>query len=424
MSPTQNPSAPLDDQYEAIFVARQPIFTTEMDIWGYELLFRHSAEAGAARIDDENLATMKVIADGLTLALSGVAMDKKALINFPAALIENQSALALPKDRCVVEILETVEATDAIVDALKGIKESGYTLALDDFVGQPGFEPIIELADIVKVEILGQPREKIEAVTKALLKPGIKLLAEKIEDRETFEFCRDLGYSYFQGYFFSKPEIVPGRKIPTSSMAKIRLLKELNREDVEFEDLAKIIAMDVSLTLRLLKFVNSASFALRHEVQSIAHAISMLGIKSFKQWAMVVLMAEMDSSPRGMELAFTAMQRARFLSAVAAQIPTIDYKPDTMFLLGLFSKLDAMLNQNMADILEDIPLQEEIKTALLGGKNKARALLILLDLLDDADWDKATKLLDKFRVDIDLVANYFMESMSWANERLAETQAA
>lgn len=410
--------------YEPIFVARQPIFDTGMDIWGYELLFRHSGQAGTAQILDPDQATAKVIADGLALALDGLPPGKRLLINFPANLILKEAALALPKDVCVIEILETVDPTPEILDACKKLKAEGYTLALDDFVGQPGYEELIKLTDIVKVEILGQETKDVIKTSQMLRKLGVELLAEKVEDKAQHQLTKTLGYLYFQGYYFSKPVIVPGRKISSSVMARVRILQELSKEDFEVKAISKIFNSDLSLSYRLLQYLNSAAFSLPSKITSISQAVTILGSRQLRQWLMVVMLSDMDPSPKAAELTFASVQRGRFLELLTASMARPDYPPDTMFMLGLFSRLDALLGQPMAEVVKPMPLSDEIKDALLGVENKASARLHLLDALDRGDWEAVDAMVDELGLDHEKAAVAHARSSAWAQGLLVNSRTA
>ncbi len=287
--------------YDRIYVARQPIFTDEMNIWGYELLFRHG-EAQSAVFTDGDLATTQVIADGFALGVRGMGSKIKALINFPRNVLIGRSPYVLPSERCVVEILETVLPEDNVMEACRELKANGYTLALDDFVGDPGFEPLCEIADIIKVDILGKTPSDVMSLVNGLKGYKAWLLAEKVESIDMFNVCRHLGFKYFQGYFFSKPEIVPGRKISASQSAKIKLLKELNESEAERSRLVEIIQTDLSISYRLLKYINSARFTLCGKIESIQRAVNMLGQQSLRQWLQVVILSDVNSTGKGQEL--------------------------------------------------------------------------------------------------------------------------
>jgi len=410
--------------FEPIFVARQPVFDLERRVWGYELLFRHGPGAQAAQVDDPDVATARVIADGFALASAGIAPGQRTLINFPANLILKDAAFALPREVCVVEILETVEATKEILAACRRIKEAGYLLALDDFVGQPGFEEIIALADIVKVEVLGQAKPALIRMTQALKRPGLTLLAEKVEDKDTLAFCRSLGFSLFQGYYFSRPEIVPGRKIAPGALSKIRLMHALATDAVENAELAGIVSSDVSLTHRLLTFVNSAAMGLLTKVSSMEQAVTLLGRRPLKQWLMVVTLSDMALPPRAGELSFVCIQRGRFLQTLAGALARFPVSGETMFLLGLLSRLDALLGQPMEEILAGLPLDDAVKAALLGEKNLPALTLRLVEDIETASWGRAEKILAHLGIGQDQAAVLHSKAAAWAGTVLGEARAA
>lgn len=291
-----------DQLYDKIFVARQPIFTADMEIWGYELLFRHGENVQAAVITDGDQATTQVIADGYTLAIQGMRKNAKALINFPRNVLISHAPYVLPSDRCVVEILETVHPEPEVMDACLELKNQGYILALDDFVGEPGFEPLCELADIVKVDILNKTPADVMAIVKGLSRYKAQLLAEKVENLDMFKVCKNLGFVYFQGYFFSKPEVIPGRKLSASQITKVKLLKELSDSGTETERLVDIIQTDLSISYRLLQYINSARFGFQNKIESIHRAATMLGRQNLRQWLQVIILSDMNGTDKAQEL--------------------------------------------------------------------------------------------------------------------------
>lgn len=405
--------------YESIFIARQPIFDVDQEVWGYELLFRQSGDAQTAQITDQDQATSSVIIDGLSLALQDIDPDKKALINFPANMIRQGVGLALPKEQCIIEILETVDPEPEIIQALQDLKKEGFTLALDDYIGEPGFEPFIELADIIKVEVMGVAPVKIPAMAMKLKNLGCQLLAEKVEDEKMYNLTKKVGFTLFQGYYFSKPEIVPGRKIAAGAAAKVQLLKALSSPDIEVDELAKIVETDPSLSYRLLMFINSTAFSLRAEVSSLQQAISLLGIVPFKKWSMVLLLSEMNTTPKGAEMAFTSLVRASFLERLVDSGVKAPYPKNTMFLLGLLSALDALLQQEMSVIIENMPLDKGMKAALCGEENEVRGYLNLLFAVERGEWPQLRELLLEREIDFQLAAKLYREANTWAKKTLA-----
>lgn len=401
--------------YDDIFVARQPIFTRDMRIWGYELLFRHGKDVQAAVILDGDQATTQVIADGFTLAEQGLRDGAKALINFPRNVLVGAAPYVLSPERCVIEILETVEPEREVLDACQRLKDSGYLLALDDFVGQSGFEPLCALADIIKVDILHKTPAEVMAIVSGLTPYKAELLAEKVESQDMFAVCKKLGFTYFQGYFFSKPEIIPGRKFSAGELTKVKLLKELNDPATETERLVGIIQTDLSISYRLFQYINSARFGFRGKIESVQRAAIMLGRQNLRLWLQVIILSDMSTSDKAQELVRISVQRGRFLQLLAER----GYTPlgaDGMFLLGFFSVLDAILDQHMARILEDIPLDARIKTALTDFSGVNGEWLALLHNIDRCDWAAVAAQTPKLGIPLDLAGTLYLEASVWTVE--------
>lgn len=400
--------------YDRIYVARQPVFTDEMNIWGYELLFRHG-EAQSAVFTDGDQATTQVIADGFALGVRGMGSKIKALINFPRNVLIGRSPYVLPSERCVVEILETVLPEENVMEACRELKANGYALALDDFVGDPGFEPLCEIADIIKVDILGKTPSDVMSLVNGLKGYKAWLLAEKVESIDMFNVCRHLGFKYFQGYFFSKPEIVPGRKISPSQSAKIKLLKELNESEAELSRLVEIIQTDLSISYRLLKYINSARFTLCGKIESIQRAVNMLGQQNLRQWLQVVILSDVNSTGRGQELVRISVLRGRFLQLLAT-CGKAPFSPDSMFVMGFFSVLDAILDQQMEQILDEISLAPEIKATLIDPQSEHSVWIGLLTELDRGSWGGLEEKAGQIGIPIELVDKAAIEAAIWVDE--------
>jgi EAL and modified HD-GYP domain-containing signal transduction protein len=414
---------PVDQILEAkvskpIFVARQPIFDVSEKVWAYELLFRGSAQAKTAEVKEEDLATASVIADGFALAFSGMDKQKKAFINFPQRLLLDDTVYALPREICVVEVLETITPGPDIVAALRTIKERGYTIALDDYVGQPGFEEIIDLADIVKVDLLGTERAKLPSVAFGLLRHGVRLLAEKVEDKETYALTKALGFTLFQGYYFSRPETMTGSKVPTPVLAKMRLLRALSADDFDVRELSRIISSDPSVSYRLLNFINSAAFSLRDKIQSIQQALTLLGKQQIKQWFLAVIISDFDSSPKVQEAVYTSLQRARYLENMSRQYKSHMFRAETLFMLGLFSRLDVLLAQPMDKLLQNIPLDKEVEDALLSKPSRYWSWLSLVEDIEIGNWEDVISFLDSRDLDQQDSASNYAEAVNWAQTLL------
>jgi len=406
---------PPENLYDKIYIARQPIFTKDMQIWGYELLFRSGENMQVAMITDSDQATTQVIADGFTLAVQGMRKDTKALVNFPRNVLLGAAPYVLPPERCVIEILETVQPEPGILKACMDLKAKGYVLALDDFVGDPGFEPLCEIADIVKVDILHKTPQEVMAIVKGLARFKAVLLAEKVENLDMFNVCKKLGFTYFQGYFFSKPEVIPGRKLSASQTTKIKLLKELNESDADLDRLIEIIQTDLSISYRLLQYINSARFGLRGKIESIQRAASMLGRQNLKQWLQVILLSDVNTTDKAQELVRISVQRGRFLQLLSDTCKT-PFGSDGMFLLGFFSMLDAILDQFMDVVLQDIPLDAGIKQALTEAGAPNSIWIGLLDELDRCNWAGLASRAGQLGIPLELIGKLSLEAAAWTNE--------
>lgn len=420
MNTTPQHAAPAEN----VFVARQPIFTPELDVWGYELLFRATGDARAAQVADADMATAKVIADGFLLASQGLRPGQRTLINFPRSLLLDNFAFALPAEIAVVEILEDVTPDEAVLAAVRETKSAGYTVAMDDFTGEAALEPFLPLVDIIKVDVLavlgdGGPEgaRRLREVTRRLERYGCRLLAEKVEDNEVFALCRELGFTLFQGYFFARPEIIPGRKLASGELTKIQLLQELGSADFDVKRLADIIQRDPSLTYRLFRYINSAGMGVCQKVESVPRAIALLGQRQFAQWLRVVIMSDLAPGNKGREVAFLSVHRGRFLELMAERCPA-NYSPEAHFLLGLFSLLDAMLGVPMDQILATLPLAEELKAALAGKSGDYRFCIDLVRAYERHDWPQVDSMLAIPGIPAEVADALYTQSMDWTQSLL------
>jgi len=403
--------------FETVFVARQPVFRADETVWGYELLFR-SCEDNAACVADEDQATSSVIADGLALAAEGMPADARILINFPEQLLVEDGGFALPKERCVIEILEHVKPSKDTLRATKRLKDAGYMIAVDDYFGQPELKPFIDLADIVKVDVLelaGNPERVADAVKN--IPEGVTLLAEKVEDNESFRALQEIGFSLFQGFFFSKPEVIPGKKLTTNEMTKLQLLAELCKVDLEPVRLAEILQSDPSLSYRLFRYINSAGMGLTQKVSSPKRAIDMMGMIRAKQWLRSVLLADLNPTPKASELAYLAVHRAKFLESVCHHSNRSMCEPDNLFMTGLFSLLDSMLSLSMDEIIGMLPLEESVVKALK-GEGEVYELLRLATNYERGEWGGISTRLKRLDLETYQAELMYVQARSWTQKML------
>ncbi len=399
---------------EAIFVARQPIFRPNETVWGYELLFR-SDETNIANVTDETQATSSVIADGLSMAMEGLSEGTRILINFPEDMLLNDVGFALPKETCVIEILEHVTPNKDTLAAVKRLKDAGYTIAVDDFFGQPELKPFVDLADIVKIDILeldSNPK-LVSHVIAGLPMDSVTLLAEKVENNIIFNGLKNMGFSLFQGFFFSKPEIIPGKKLSSSELSKLQLLGELSNPECSPKRLAEILQSDPSLSYRLFRYINSVGFSLHQKVTSLKRAIDMMGMLQTKQWIRSAVLADLNPAPKAGELAYMSVQRAKFLESICSTSNMQICPADTLFITGLFSLLDAMLGVEMDEILTSLPLDDTIVSALT-GESELHTLLSLAHSYECGHWGDITRRLQKLEMDPSETDLAYAQARNWA----------
>lgn len=370
-----------------VFIARQPIFDKKLNVIAYELLYRNGNN-NYYDFPNGDKATTELISNSLlTIGLDIITNGKKGFINFTENLLQNETALLLPKNKICIEILENVYPSKDIINACIKLKKLGYILALDDFVLKPQYLPFLDLVDIIKVDFKISSVKERKNIINIIGSNKIKFLAEKVETQEEFHEALDSGYSYFQGYFFSKPAVLSAQDVPPMKLNQIRMLKELNQPDIDFNEIENIIKMDVSLSYKLLKFINSADLGLKTEIHSIKHALVILGKEEIIKWISLIALKNLGADcPE--ELMINSVIRAKFAESIALSTDLKDRASDA-FLMGLFSNIDALMNRPLSEILKDIALPEDIKEALLGTHNKFRQIYDLLIAYEHGNWVKS-----------------------------------
>ena len=392
------------------FIARQPIFDQRLKVFAYELLFRGGPQNAFQYRKD---ASSSVIVDSTMLFdLQTLIGNAKAFINADQTALLQGAVRLLPADRIIVEILETVALTPAVVAACASLREAGYILALDDFVDDPKWEPLLALVRFLKVDFRLADSDARRRMAERYLPQGLQLLAEKVETQADFNQARTLGYTYFQGFFFCEPTMVEGRDIPSNKLNYFRLLSAVNAPDFEFEKIEQILKQEPSLVYKLLRYLNSPLLGLRNEVRSISHAISLIGETEFRRWVSVVAIVSMagDKSP---ELIRTALSRAYFCEEISSPIGMSPQKSD-LFLMGLLSVTDAILDLPMNNIVSHLPLSPEVHTALCGGANRFRDVYDTFVAFERADWKALSALAAKIAAPEDRIPECYLAATNRA----------
>lgn len=402
-----------------IYVARQPIFDIEQKVYGYELLFR-SGLNNYFDSSSQDLATTRVIDNSfLVMGIETITSGRRALINFTSELLKQELPTLFPKDLIGVEILESVRGDDEIIACCKKLKKMGYLLFLDDFVFSADLISLVELADVIKVDFLTTSRQQKQELVKRFGKRyGISFLAERIETFDQLEEAIELGYSYFQGYFFCKPDIVSGREIPGYKLTNLRVLQELNREDISFDAIADIVKTDVSMSYKVLKLVNSAAFGLSRKVDSIKEALVILGLIGTKKLINLICLNNMGQEKPD-ELLITSLLRARFGEVLAKEMGMKE-KDSQFFLLGLFSSINAFLDRSMDEIMKDLPIQQDVKAALLGEDNFYNQALNYITAYEGGDWGRVQEFSKKLNLNEERVPDLYRRSIIWTQKLLAD----
>ena len=401
------------DSRTALYIARQPILDESGLVFGYELLYRGAPgdTSCAARSD---LASASVITTAmLDLGLGTLTGGRRAFLNVTGSLVIEQIDALVPPNDVVLELLETIDVTDELIAACRKLKAKGYVLALDDFVAGSDAEALLPYVSFVKVDVLQTPMPEAAELARRFKPLGVTMLAEKVESRDVYEYTRDAGYTLFQGYYFCKPVLQMGAAIPAHQMVYIRLLAALSNPDLSMLDLEALVKQDVSLSLRVLRFVNSAAVPIRTEVGSIRQALLLIGIEPIRKWASVWCLAGLNRGATP-ELTTLALVRARSCELIGEQSRLLD--ASELFVVGLFSLLDVLLSRTMADALDNLPLPPSTADALLGRRNKERLVLDAVIAYESGEWDAASDAAANAGIDAAVLPAAYTTALRWAQD--------
>jgi c-di-GMP-related signal transduction protein len=299
------------------------------------------------------------------------------------------------------------------VEACLDMSKKGYELALDDFLYREELKPLIELAKIVKIDFMASSIDEIAEYVERLTPFGVKFLAEKVETHEELEKAVDMGFSYFQGYFFSKPQIVKGKDVSPSRMTLMQIVAEANKEEMEFEDLEKIVSRDVSISYKLLRYMNSAYFRRLQEISSIKQAMVLLGQKGLRRFISLILMAQL-ASDKPEELLRTSIIRARLCELMGNE-EAVSTNDSELFTLGLFSLIDAILDEGMEKLMGELPLSQSIKKALVSGEGELSDYLSLIRAYEMGDWKIFSQTSSGLGIREEKFPEYYMDAVGWAD---------
>ena len=392
------------------YVARQPIFDRYEKVFGYELLFRDGlVNAFSGDADEASRATLD---RSLLMGLDVLCDGRRAFVNCTRDTLLKGLVTLLPSTSTVVEVLESVTPDPEVIAACHSLKEAGYMIALDDFVADDPREPLAEVADIIKVEMQLTTEPQRAELMRKFGPWRCRMLAEKIETQRDFHRARDLGFVYFQGYFFRRPEMMSTRDMPANRLNYLHMLQEVSRPELDIPALEKLIKAEASVCYRLLRYLNSAMFSLKNEIHSVRHAMSMLGEHDVRKWVRLVA-AVGAGQDKTSDLVLSALVRGRFCELLT---PHVSHGESDLFLLGLLSLIDAMLEMPMADVLEKIPLDSATKSVLLGQPSSLRPIYQLMLAHESGEWAAAAEISHQLGIQPEEVAGFYWQAQQWARE--------
>ena len=399
---------------EDVYVARQPIFDSRRNIHAYELLFRNGTANYVPDIDGDVATTTLLANTFFTIGMDILSGGRMAFINFTQNLLEKKVPLLLPQETTVIEILEDVTPDAKLIDACSQMAAAGYTIALDDFVYTPSLDPLIAMADIIKFDFRLSSRSEINAYLKHCTRDDLCLLAEKVETYEEFEAAQRMGFELFQGYFFCKPEIVQGREIHGSQLNLMMIMAQINSDNFSCDELEQLIARDMGISYKLFKYINSAFFARASKVSSVKQALVYMGEKEIRRFVSLIAMSRLAEGKPD-ELTLAACIRGKF-----CELLSIDARehasPSEMFTLGMFSLIDAVIDQPMEKILAELPLSTEIKHALGAAKGRLAGYIELARSYEGGRWDRVARLTRALNLDARLLPTRYLEACRWSDQ--------
>lgn len=397
------------------YVARQPILTQDKQLFGYELLFRDGPHNAFPNVTSDE-ATLRLVEGGeFNTGIRQLTDDHHAFVNFSEQAILEGLPRLLPVKGTVVELLETIQPIEQILAAVKTLKADGYQIALDDFEYTPDWLAFLPYVDIIKIDFRALTIAQISQLIKKLRGFNGQFLAEKIETPEEFDQARQLGFSLFQGYFFARPEMIQRRALSPSQTICMRLLELTSQPDYEVEPVAELIEQDVTLTYKLLRFVNSAFFKRQSEIHSIQQAVVRLGLSELRRFTALIATATIaDGKPD--ELIKLSFVRARFMEQLALSNHAYGADAASAFLTGLLSKLDAMMDNELSAILDGVAIAPEIKRPLLEGKGPLSFFLKTCEALEETDWAKLELLAKRLKLESKTLVLYYHQAQAWVRE--------
>ncbi|WP_171005619.1 HDOD domain-containing protein [Bacillus sp. E(2018)] len=365
-----------------IFIGRQPILDKEENVVAYELLYRNSENNRYDGLDHDS-ATIDVMVNSFAgIGIKEVGERKKCFINFTENLLLNRIPTYISPQYIVVEILEDVRLTDEVLEVCKELKNKGYIIALDDVSVNRNLDRVLPYIDIIKVDYLLMDVHEMKVMIETY-REQITFLAEKIETREQFEEAKELGFEYFQGYFFSRPVILQGKDIAPIPTNYLLLLEKLNGSDPDIHEISSLIQRDLSLSYKLLKVMNSGTYFFKSKITTIKQAVVLVGLYEIKKLVMILMMSSLNRVDNQLEIVKMSLTRAFFFERISKYVGV---SKNHLYMFGMFSLIDTLLSKNMQDVIADLPITNELAEALLGNKDSYNLALHIVQGLERGSW--------------------------------------
>ena len=402
-------------------LARQPIFDNKLSLYGYELLYRSSESSREYDGTDPDRSSSETIVLSMDIGSRRLTGNRMAFINFTEKLLLNEVATILPKNHLVIEVLEDVRPHREVLGACEKLKKQGYLLALDDFELSAESKPLLSLADIVKIDFIksnahGGVKKEFDGINRALHETGrrgVRFLAEKVETREEYADAKKMGFSYYQGYFFSKPEICSTNHAAPSYINQLKLIRMIANPMADYRKLAATISNDPVLTYRVLRLVNSAYYDLQYEVRSVNHALAILGLDNIRKYVTLLTIQQLTKE-KPEELFRISLVRGHFLESLAP-LAGMGKARNSLFMLGLFSLMDVIVGIPMEEVVELTQLSESISSPLLKREGKCADLLKIAENYERGNWDAAAQLAHEYGISEREMLKVYLDALEWAD---------
>lgn len=397
----------------SIFLARQGIYDRNSDVVAYELLYRNSNENTFPIHVNQGYSTIKLMSNIAMVGIYEITNGRKAFINYPEEIIKNGLTTIFSKEKIVIEVLETVELTDDIIKNLKNLKTLGYEIALDDVVNEERLDGFMDIIDIIKIDFKQTTPEDRKRIVEKIQENNIMLLAEKIETQEEYKEAYENGYDYFQGYYFNKPLLLKDKDMRVNRRIYSMIMLELMKDDFDIDYIENIIKSDMTLSFKLLKFLNCGYFGFLAPITSIRHAIALIGKKELRRWTLLIAVSEISDDEESIN---KTIIRGKFCEIIHEKI-----SPDNSqkaFLVGLFSNLDVSMDKDMDKILKGINIDNDIKEALLGKSNTLKDILDIIKYYEKLNFREITKICTKLNIEKETLAVTYIEALKWSTKLL------